>query len=127
MCWATDSVEYPATFLHSIPCCAKYSLSKWFVPVPVTQTNFKFFASPIEASLMDGLFKTMTSASFVRSRISSGEEKLYFTTSPNVSNSERSKSSPMDFTSKKTIFIIYDSFRKLHIIIERENDSVNFL
>ena len=39
----------------------------------------------------------------------SDEEKLYFTTSPSSSYAERSISSPIVFTSKKTIFIICSS------------------
>jgi DNA-binding transcriptional regulator GbsR (MarR family) len=76
-----------------------------FVPVAVTQTSFKRSASPMERSLISTLFRTMTSASFVRSRASSGVEKGYFTTSPNASKLDKSMSSPMVFASKKTIFI----------------------
>ena len=44
VCCATDSVEYPAALRHSIPRRARYSLSRLFVPVALTQTSFRFRA-----------------------------------------------------------------------------------
>ncbi len=43
----------------------KQSLSKLFVPVAVTQTSFKFKASPIVSLLINTLLTTTTSASLV--------------------------------------------------------------
>jgi len=106
VCWATDSVEYPATFLHAIPRLSKYSLSRLFVPVAVTQTNLRFLAAPMEASFTWILFTMITSASWMRSGTSCWVEKGYFTTSPNRSNLDRSMSSPIVFTSKNTSFIV---------------------
>ena len=119
VCWATLSVEYPATLRHSMPRLFKYSLSRLFVPVAVTQTSFSFFAFPIECSLISTLFNTITSASTVRSKASSVVEKLYVTTSPSFSNADRSISSPIVFASKNTIFIL----SSYPILIPKEKEA----
>ena len=89
-----------------MPLFARYSLSRLFVPVAVTHTSFKFFACPIDFSFTSTLFKTITSASLVRSAASSVVEKSYLTTSPSLSYSERSMSSPIVLESKNTIFMV---------------------
>ena len=89
-----------------MPLFSRYSLSRLLVPVAVTHTSFKFFACPIDFSFTSTLFKTITSASFVRSAASSVVEKSYLTTSPSLSYSERSMSSPIVFESKNTIFMV---------------------
>ena len=92
-----------------MPLFARYSLSRLFVPVAVTHTSFKFFACPIDFSFTSTLFKTITSASLVRSAASSVVEKSYLTTSPSLSYSERSMSSPIVLESKNTIFMVFSS------------------
>ena len=89
-----------------MPLFARYSLSRLFVPVAVTHTSFKFFACPIDFSFTSTLFKTITSASLARSAASSVVEKSYLTTSPSLSYSERSMSSPIVLESKNTIFMV---------------------
>ena len=105
VCCATDSVEYPATFLHAIPRLSRYFLSRLLVPVAVTHTSFKCDAFPIVDALTGTLLMISTSASTVRFNASSGVENAYFITSPSFSKPERSISSPIVFASKNTIFI----------------------
>ena len=107
MCCATVSVEYPATFLQAMPCASRYALSRLFVPVAVTQTSFKYSASPIDVSLICTLFTITTSASLVRSLASSVVENPYFITVPSLSYPERSMSSPIVFASRNTMFIFF--------------------
>ena len=106
VCCATDSVEYPATLRHAIPRFSRYALSRLFVPVAVTHTSFKWLAFPMVFSLTSTLFSTSTSASTLRTAASSAVEKSYFITSPNASYADKSISSPIDFASKKTIFLL---------------------
>ena len=100
-----------------MPLSARYSLSRLFVPVAVTHTSFKFFACPIDFSFTSTLFKTITSASLVRSATSSVVEKSYLTTSPSLSYSERSMSSPIVLESKNTIFMFFSSMLYIYSLL----------